>query len=43
MNAFTVYSASSGFLAVAFYEKFVRKSYFLPYLYFGNTACMIKN
>ncbi|KAK4521418.1 uncharacterized protein ATC70_012033 [Mucor velutinosus] len=35
-----VFSAISGLLAVAFYEKFVRKEYFLPYLYFGNTALM---
>ncbi|GAN07582.1 hypothetical protein MAM1_0167d07082 [Mucor ambiguus] len=35
-----VFSAISGLLAVALYEKFVRKGYFLPYLYFGNTALM---
>ncbi|CEP15690.1 hypothetical protein [Parasitella parasitica] len=35
-----VFSAISGFLAVAYYEKFVRKDYFLPYLYFGNTALL---
>ncbi|EPB89529.1 hypothetical protein HMPREF1544_03613 [Mucor circinelloides 1006PhL] len=35
-----VFSAISGLLAVAFYEKFVRKEYFLPYFYFGNTALL---
>lgn len=35
----TINSILGGACAVACYEKFIRKDYFLPYLYFGNTAC----